>query len=381
MTVDSFFCGNIYSNIFQTHLQIDKDERLVLVGRAINKSGLVEPLKIESAHMITSIVRLGSQSVGKETNGELPVKCDHNDRKGRKKLPSGLSAVVKSGVAFEFEQNPENDMLYLHQITYEVVLLPKKRLNKRMPVHLFGELAKSSAGIEVMGRTGVVALLAKSAKDENAALAKRRGCLWAIGHIGSSQMGLEVIDNADIVRNIVHLAESAENLTLRGTAIYALGLIARTDEGRQLLARNNWAMHSQPEDRECAEQNIRKVLTISPVEFKGDATKNEELWETVDKTIRQCGLTEEKQRVLKMVGDLSNHTTQKDAVPDLRKLNQTNPEIFVDEKLYHCVVVLLENYSFKLQARKYIYQLFEKLLSSSNFITNYTKAVASLELQ
>eukprot|EP00826_Nyctotherus_ovalis_P047253 TRINITY_DN5415_c0_g1_i13.p1 TRINITY_DN5415_c0_g1~~TRINITY_DN5415_c0_g1_i13.p1 ORF type:complete len:195 (-),score=35.82 TRINITY_DN5415_c0_g1_i13:174-758(-) len=194
-------------------------------------------------------------------------------------------------------------------------------------------------------------------------------------------MGLELIASTDVVRNIIHLAESAENLTLRGTALYVLGLIARTDEGKQLLAKNNWMIHLQPEDKGRAEQNIRKVLTIPFVEFKGDATKNDELWEKVDKTIKQCGLTEEKQRVLKMIGDLSNHTTQKGAIPDLKKVNQTNPEIFMDEKLYYCVVVLLENYSFKLQARKYIYQLFEKLLSSSNFIVSYTKAVANLESQ
>jgi len=369
VNIGSTFCENIHSSMLQTYLQIDKEEHLTLIGKPINENGLSKPLKIESAHIITCCIKLGSKLIGKEVTGEIWTRCDYNDRKGKPRMADGSLIFTKAGVSFEFKFDSNSDTLYLHQITYEVTLLPKKRRSRYIPVHLFGELPKTSTGINFITKD-IIDLFTKDIQEADTSLLQKRGSLWTIGHIGSTSSGLKLITN--IIPNIIWLAQNSNNLTLRGTSLYALGLISRTYEGKQRLIQNGWSMYTQEED-------INRVLSIAHIEYKGDITKNEKVWEEVNKSIKQCKLTEEKQRVLKLIGDLSNHITQKNAIPELRKINQTNPEIFVDEKLYYCVVVLLENYSFQLQARKYIYQLFEKLLSSSNFILNYSKAISTLE--
>jgi rapamycin-insensitive companion of mTOR len=63
-------------------------------------------------------------------------------------------------------------------------------------------------------------------------LVRKRAALWTIGHIASSTNGFRLIQRADLLREIVNLAENAEILSLRGTSIYILGLICNTPEGR-----------------------------------------------------------------------------------------------------------------------------------------------------
>ena len=47
-------------------------------------------------------------------------------------------------------------------------------------------------------------------------LIRKRAALWAIGHIGSSEFGYQIIQEADIMRELVKMAESAEILSIRG---------------------------------------------------------------------------------------------------------------------------------------------------------------------
>jgi len=54
---------------------------------------------------------------------------------------------------------------------------------------------------------------------------RKRAALWTIGHIGSSEYGFQLIQEADILKIIVDLAENAEILSIRGLVIEILILI------------------------------------------------------------------------------------------------------------------------------------------------------------
>ena len=56
-------------------------------------------------------------------------------------------------------------------------------------------------------------------------LLRKRAALWTIGHIGSSEYGFKLIQEADILKIIVDLAENAEILSIRGLVIEILILI------------------------------------------------------------------------------------------------------------------------------------------------------------
>jgi rapamycin-insensitive companion of mTOR len=47
-------------------------------------------------------------------------------------------------------------------------------------------------------------------------LIRKRAALWAIGHIGSSENGFKLIQEAEILEGIVKMAETSEILSLRG---------------------------------------------------------------------------------------------------------------------------------------------------------------------
>jgi rapamycin-insensitive companion of mTOR len=54
---------------------------------------------------------------------------------------------------------------------------------------------------------------------------RKRAALWTIGHIGSSEYGFKLIQEADILKIIVDLAENAEILSIRGLVIEILFFI------------------------------------------------------------------------------------------------------------------------------------------------------------
>eukprot|EP00826_Nyctotherus_ovalis_P058184 TRINITY_DN7982_c0_g1_i24.p1 TRINITY_DN7982_c0_g1~~TRINITY_DN7982_c0_g1_i24.p1 ORF type:complete len:186 (+),score=35.72 TRINITY_DN7982_c0_g1_i24:137-694(+) len=162
-----------------------------------------------------------------------------------------------------------------------------------------------------------------------------------------------------MIKKVVKLAERAEVLSIRGVALCALGLLVKTSEGKEILQSYNWRTYSKPGISVTAPKQIKTFFTLAPLDFKGDITSNKEAWTLINDTIRRYEFSEEYLTVLKLIGDLSNHITQKSAFPELKRISQMNPKMFMDARLYHCVVLLLTNYCFKLQPRKYIIQLFD----------------------
>ena len=247
-------------------------------------------------------------------------------------------------------------------------------IEKSIPTHLFGELAKTSIGVDIIEKSQAMKTFVQDILNPDSPLIQKRACLWAIGHIGSSETGLELILKADIVPHVISLAESSECLSLRGTSLYALGLISKTLGGKRLLAKYDWQSHSQLGAIVCLPKDVKKFFTIVPIEYKGDCTKNDEVWKELDRVIHSYSFSEDKQKLLKLMGNLSNHVTQKTALPELKKLSQKSPDLFMDESLFHCVMLMMTHYCFKLQVRRYVFQLFDKLLSAPTFLANYSKA-------
>lgn len=53
-----------------------------------------------------------------------------------------------------------------------------------------------------------------------------KAALWAVGHIGTSPLGLPLLTEAEILKDIVNVCEKSSTLSIRGTAFYVLGLLA-----------------------------------------------------------------------------------------------------------------------------------------------------------
>lgn len=114
-----------------------------------------------------------------------------------------------------------------------------------VPPHFYRELARTAEGCKLLEQSGHFNEFAWTIRDfrlddeDNEALLKVKGSLWAVGNIGSMEFGAPFLD-ADLVRLIVEIAESAQVLTMRGTAFFVLGLISRSRHGLRVLRGVGW---------------------------------------------------------------------------------------------------------------------------------------------
>jgi len=55
--IETAFRDTYYFNMLQTYLQNDDSLNLLIIGKVISKSGCIEPLKVENAHIISCCLR------------------------------------------------------------------------------------------------------------------------------------------------------------------------------------------------------------------------------------------------------------------------------------------------------------------------------------
>ena len=125
-----------------------------------------------------------------------------------------------------------------------------------MPRHIYGELARTMEGCEQLAKRSIVfGLLTQVHQQYERILAHSHhrnlqlmpistaelsATLWSLGHIGASYLGYRAITSieANFVDWCVDAALSCPFYNIRGTFMYILGLLSRTElAGRRLLNR------------------------------------------------------------------------------------------------------------------------------------------------
>lgn len=76
--------------------------------------------------------------------------------------------------------------------------------------------------------------------DIDSKIVKVKSALWALGHTGTSMVGVELLNNFGIIGVMASMAESCPHYSVRATAMYALSLIATTRSGADILLTYNW---------------------------------------------------------------------------------------------------------------------------------------------
>jgi hypothetical protein len=116
-----------------------------------------------------------------------------------------------------------------------------------VPDHFFGKLCRLPAGAAILRECGFVTPLLRritsaiNAEPRGKDLTKVKAALWSIGHIASSEPGLELLDLSAFAA-IVELANASAVLTLRGTAVFVLGLLGETQQGEEWLLQLGWGV-------------------------------------------------------------------------------------------------------------------------------------------
>lgn len=122
---------------------------------------------------------------------------------------------------------------------------------KRLPQHFYGSLAKTEDGIALIVKGGDLSNFITTIKKYTADLeahkfesaeesVEMKSALWCAGYVGSTTMGIGLLDNYEVLEEIIKVAYEAAETMVRFTAFFALGLMSKTKEGCEILDEMGW---------------------------------------------------------------------------------------------------------------------------------------------
>ncbi|CAF1398301.1 unnamed protein product, partial [Adineta ricciae] len=122
----------------------------------------------------------------------------------------------------------------------------KKKLSAHVLTHIYRQLCLHYDGFNLLRTESRLEQYASELKQH------RTNCinvqetkiikeaLWALGHTASTDLGCSWLMEKDLLPDILRFAEECQNLSVRGTAFYALSLIAQTPDGAMSLKDFGW---------------------------------------------------------------------------------------------------------------------------------------------
>ncbi|KAH7038586.1 Rapamycin-insensitive companion of mTOR, N-term-domain-containing protein [Macrophomina phaseolina] len=236
-----------------------------------------------------------------------------------------------------------------------------------VPPHFYRELARTLEGCKLLESKGHFEEFASTIKDycmekEDAEIIlKVKGCLWAVGNVGSMDLGAPFLESTDVTRFIVRIAEESEVMSLRGTAFFVLGLISRSLHGQEILIECGWDATTNIMGESlgfCIPLDFKKLFSIKP-------------WIASTATIEglkapseiKCKITDSdplNARILKLVTDLGNTVLAKRAANDLHGIKSKKAPGFQKAAMFHKVMAILELHHFRLPVCRFVIDLFDK---------------------
>lgn len=237
-----------------------------------------------------------------------------------------------------------------------------------LPPHFYRELARTSEGCKLLEQSGHFYEFASTIRDfrldddEVESLTKVKSCIWAVGNIGSMEMGAPFLEESNIVRSIVRIAEGAHVMSVRGTACFALGLISRTTHGYAMLTECDWAITTDSNGISlglCIPRNPRK-LCLELSQHRSDYDSKQPSQTDIDKY--RAATTDEDPacaRALKLIVDMGNSVMYKKVATDLQVLKTKHAAIFGSLQLFQKTLFVLQSHHYRLQARQFILDLFD----------------------
>lgn len=239
----------------------------------------------------------------------------------------------------------------------------------QVPPHFYRELTRTKEGCKLLQDKGHFEEFATTIRehgmsaDDPELILKIKGCLWAVGNVGSMELGAPFLEESDVVEQIVKIAEAHPIMSLRGTAFFVLGLISRSVHGLEILSEHGWDSNTSNLGVSlglCIPSDLSKFLSYQPWEHKtiSDIVITDE--EKMEIERARVDVDETNQRILELVETLGNMILHKKAIGELIQIKENKGYAFKQVRLFKKVMVLLEYHHFRLPMRRFVIELFEK---------------------
>lgn len=242
----------------------------------------------------------------------------------------------------------------------------------QVPPHFYRELTRTKEGCKLLEDKGHFEEFAATIHDHGMQsddlelMTKVKGCLWAVGNVGSMELGAPFLESTDVVGDIVNIAECHGVMSLRGTAFFVLGLISKSLHGFEMLAEHGWESNTTPLGTSlglCVPSNLSKFFSLQPWKHEIPATIT--LLDT-QKTILEPPPAEIKdedetnRRILECVVQLNDMVLWRKAKLDLLQMRRRKAAGFRQPELFRRVLAYLECHHYRLADRHLVIELFDK---------------------
>jgi rapamycin-insensitive companion of mTOR len=238
-----------------------------------------------------------------------------------------------------------------------------------VPPHFYKELTRTKEGCKLLRDKGHFDEFATTIRDygmlsdDPELILKVKGCLWAVGNIGSMELGAPFLENSDVVENIVKIAESHEIMSLRGTAFFVLGLISRSVHGLEILSEHGWESNTTTMGASlglCIPQDLTKLFSFDP--WKHETVSDIVMTESQKAAIAAAKSDDDvvNQRILELITDLGNTVLGKRAMSELMHIKTRKVPGFRQPRLFKKIMTLLETHHFRLTVRRFVIDLFDR---------------------
>ena len=237
----------------------------------------------------------------------------------------------------------------------------------KAPPHFYRELARTTEGCKLLRASGhfqgfVATIRSSWAEDaDQETILKVKGCLWAVGNVGSMELGAPFIEESDVVPWIIKIVESSGCMTMRGTAFFVLGLISRSLHGAEILSGYGWDVatnHMGQSLGYCLPPSLGTIFAMSDIGTSDESPITARKMELKSATTRPREPVES--RILSLVIDLGNTVLTNRAAAELRGLKAKKPELFSSVALFEEVMEVLEKHNFRLLVRRFVLDMFDK---------------------
>jgi len=304
-------------------------------------------------------------------------------------------SVIEASLARAFVENPDEQPHRLSLFEDE----PDPEADSHIPPHFYRELTRTEEGCKLLRDKGHFDEFAATIKEhgmqceDREMTTKVKGCMWAVGNVGSMELGAPFLESCDVVEQIIKIAEGHEIMSLRGTAFFVLGLISRSVHGLEILYEHGWDSNTNSLGASlgfCIPSDLTRFFSVAPWKHEkvtGISLPNTQKTETVEPpaipsrprsesvigamagefifhttdTVSEVKLDPDptNQRILELFVDLGNSVLCNRARSELLQLKQQKKAPgFRQPHMFRKVMALMECHHYRLGARRML-ELFE----------------------
>jgi hypothetical protein len=289
--------------------------------------------------------------------------------------------------------NGNNHAAYLVEVHYYLKLQTGQSSFLPLPRHLYGELARSSAGIMILLSNRIIRDLVATINNPETAPSEVISSLWALGHIAATENGFQAVISNDpqFVPWCIGRVTEASSYSVRACAFSVLGLVSRTETGSQQLLACHWesapihyvavampkdpsvlfqsslTFHQDLKESHTNGESKESIAGVAKIPFQSclpDLSSPVKKNRSPRRNSSFMGMTFDgmddpiESDILECISKLPGQILYKDAYYNLMKHHQQHPEIFQNRNLYLAIHELMAHYNFKLNVRRLLVGLF-----------------------